>query len=446
MQKSLIVVGLGFGDEGKGSWVDHLVREHGIKYVVRMNGGAQALHYVVTPQGVLHGFAQFASGMFVPETITVHSRFMLIEPQALLSEAQSLQRKGVYEPLSRMIVSEDAAVITPFNRLLNRIQEISRGGSRHGSCGFGIGLTQQDVETLGEQALYVRDLQGCKSREKLVRLREMKLEQAKLFENEQNRDLVAALEGTDIDFYVRMFNFYASSVEVVPEARIQQILRENSAVFEGAQGVLLDQDYGFFPHCTRSTTTFKNALTLLDEAGFSGETTKIGLLRSYATRHGAGPFVTQDADLVLPACNNQTNDWQGTFRIGWFDSVAARYALEVVGGVDQLALTNIDRLNGLSGVKFADAYEHGDERFFSPNRIHVLDPNLNILAERTNTMQQIVPRYSELPGWDSPQDSAMLGYIEALERELDHPIVALSTRPDHQKIYRNGSVPALRSA
>ena len=436
MQQTFIVVGLAFGDEGKGAWVDHLVRKHGIKYVVRFNGGAQALHHVVTPQGGVHPFAQFGSGMFVPETRTVLSRFMLVEPEALMKEAHMLQNQGVHNPLRRMIVSEDAPIITPFNRLLNRIQEIARAGSRHGSCGFGIGLTQQDVETLGAQALYARDLAGCGSREKLLRLQEIKLEEAKLFCNDTNRDLVAGLAKTDVDYYVRLFNFFASSVQVVSEEQIQAILRQNDTIFEGAQGVLLDQEYGFFPHCTRSTTTFKNAITLLDEAGFSGNTTRVGLLRGYGTRHGAGPFVTEDPDLKLPACHNQTNDWQGTFRIGWFDAVAARYALELVGSVDTLAITNLDRLSGLESVNFAHGYESADTRFFTHSKIHVLDPDLATLAERTKTMQKIVPCYSQVSGWNHPQEKAMLGYINQLETALDHPISALSVRPDHQKIYR----------
>ena len=136
MRQAHIVTGLGYGDEGKGSWVDHIVRKHGIKYIVRHNGGAQAMHHVVGPDGRHHRFAQFGSGMLVPDTYTCLSRFMLIEPEALLQEAHALEGHGVHAPLSRQIVSENAPIITPFNRLLNRIQEVARGASRHGSCGI----------------------------------------------------------------------------------------------------------------------------------------------------------------------------------------------------------------------------------------------------------------------------------------------------------------------
>ena len=131
MTHAYVCIGLGFGDEGKGSWVDHLVRKHEIRYVVRFNGGAQAAHHVVTPDGRMHVFAQFGSGSLVPGTKTMLSRFMLFEPLAFLSEASALEHIGVLNPMEGVIISENAPVITPFNQLLNQIREISRGLSRH---------------------------------------------------------------------------------------------------------------------------------------------------------------------------------------------------------------------------------------------------------------------------------------------------------------------------
>ena len=148
-----IVLGLGYGDEGKGSFVDHLVRKTGARFIVRFNGGAQAAHHVVTEDGREHCFRQFGSGMFVAGTSTILSRYVLIDPPYLLEEAEELAGKSVCYPLERMIVSADAPIITPFNRLLNQMMEVARSGNRHGSCGFGVGLTQRDVEELGSKAL-----------------------------------------------------------------------------------------------------------------------------------------------------------------------------------------------------------------------------------------------------------------------------------------------------
>jgi adenylosuccinate synthase len=258
MTQAHIVVGLGFGDEGKGAWVDHLVRRHGIKYVVRFNGGAQAAHHVVTPEGVSHCFAQFGSGTLVPGTHTTLSRFMLIDPEAWLREASNIERLGV-STKGVVLMSENAPIITPFNRILNRIQEVARGNSRHGSCGFGIGLTQADVETLGDRALYVRDILSDGLGEKLAWLRERKFQEAQRFSQPGTAALREQILATDLDYYVELFRCFAERVRVVSDDEIATLVRTNDTVFEGAQGVMLDQQYGTFPYCSRSNCTFENA-------------------------------------------------------------------------------------------------------------------------------------------------------------------------------------------
>lgn len=133
-------------------------------------------------------------------------------------------------------------------------------------------------------------------------------------------------------------------------------------IFEGAQGVLLDRDHGFFLYVTPSRTTFAHADTLLAEARWAGAVTRVGVLRAHATRHGQGPFVTEDVELTAatPDLHNAAHAFQGAFRVGWFDVVAARYALRVVGEVDWLAITNLDRLTGLPGVRVYTAHDPGD--------------------------------------------------------------------------------------
>ncbi len=439
--KTYIVVGLGYGDEGKGSWVDHLVRKHGIKYVVRFNGGAQAAHHVMAPDGRLHSFAQFGSGTLVPGTFTCLSRFMLVEPEALLSEAEALAKKNVSDPLSQQIVSENAPVITPFNRLLNKISEVARGASRHGSCGYGIGATQHDVETLGNGALYVRDLRSLSVRRKLALLHERKVEQARRFLTAESVPLFEQLCGVNIYFYAQLYRDFYRRLRVVSEEEFRAIVKNNDTVFEGAQGVMLDQCYGTFPHCTRSNTTFENANQLLAEAQYIGSVDRVGLLRGYGTRHGAGPFVTEDANLSVPACHNRTNTWQGDFRHGWFDAVAARYALEVTGGVDTLAITNLDRMRDLQEIKVGVAYENADERYFSADRMRVLDCDYPTLADRTAKMEEIVPRYMTTPGFKD--EGGMQLYLDTLGELLGSTIDAFSSTVGHKKGYRAASVASM---
>ncbi|HNA72584.1 MAG TPA: adenylosuccinate synthetase [Candidatus Obscuribacter sp.] len=426
-----IVLGLGYGDEGKGSFVDHLVRKSGARFIVRFNGGAQAAHHVVTEDGREHCFRQFGSGMFVAGTSTILSRYVLIDPQYLLEEAEELAGKGVCYPLERMIVSADAPIITPFNRLLNQMMEVARSGNRHGSCGFGVGLTQRDVEELGSKALYVRDLATVELGSKLFQLWQKSLREAEQVACQVNSALYETLKNVDIDYYEQLFRHFYHRVRVLEDEALLALIRENGAIFEGAQGLMLDQNYGTFPHCTRSNCTFENALDLLKDSGFAGEIRRIGLLRGYATRHGAGPLVTVCPDLDLSSCHNGSNPWQGQFRLGWFDAVAARYALAVVGGVDLLVLTNLDRMATLKEVKIATAYKCADPRFFSESGEMLLPDKgrLDYLAARTEALSGIVPSYMQMP-------FQLESYLKALEQLLKHPIGAISLSPMHDKSYR----------
>ena len=136
------------------------------------------------------------------------------------------------------------------------------------------------------------------------------------------------------------YRAFADRVPLVDGGYLRRLLRAGPAVFEGAQGVLLDEWRGFHPYTTWSTTTFANAETLLAEAGETA--VRLGVVRCYLTRHGPGPFVTEDPTLEFPEPHNGTGPWQGAFRTGHPDAVALRYAAEVAGGVDGVALTHLD--------------------------------------------------------------------------------------------------------
>jgi adenylosuccinate synthase len=142
-------------------------------------------------------------------------------------------------------------------------------------------------------------------------------------------------------------------------ATLRTLLRRGPVVFEGAQGVLLDEWLGFHPYTTWSTTTFANAEELLAEASARSGARRLGVLRTYATRHGPGPFVTEDPALTaaLPDRHNGYGRWQGGLRVGHFDAVATRYALEVCGGADGLALTHLDVAEARSDLRICRAYE-----------------------------------------------------------------------------------------
>ena len=156
--QAILVVDLGFGDAGKGSLVDYYVRHYRAHTVVRFNGGAQAAHNVVTPDGRHHKFSQFGSGTFVPGVRTHLSRYMLVDPVALLAEERHLRQVGVPDAFARLTIDPNAPVVTPFQRAANRLRELQRAAGRHGSCGMGIGETMADLIADPAQVLHARDL------------------------------------------------------------------------------------------------------------------------------------------------------------------------------------------------------------------------------------------------------------------------------------------------
>jgi adenylosuccinate synthase len=348
-----VVVDLGFGDAGKGTLTDWLVRRHGARLVVRFNGGAQAGHNVVTDDGRHHTFAQFGAGSFVPGVRTHLARTTVIHPLAMLVEARHLARKGVPDVLERTTVSEGARVITPFHQAAGRLRELARGARRHGTCGVGVGEAVRDTLEHPAEALRAADLPRPdvllrKARRAQERLRAELSEVLRAARaSPQAEPELGLMEDADVPSrWVAAVEALGARERVVEEAHLGALLREGVSVFEGAQGVLLDEWRGFHPHTTWSTCTFDNALELLREHGFDGPLHRLGVLRAFSTRHGEGPFPTEEPALaaLLPEPHNDATGWQGTFRVGGFDAVLARYALAACGGVDALALTHLDRL------------------------------------------------------------------------------------------------------
>ncbi|MFF4809100.1 adenylosuccinate synthetase [Micromonospora chersina] len=150
------------------------------------------------------------------------------------------------------------------------------------------------------------------------------------------------LDAPPVEDCLPAYAAFAERVAIVDRAYLAGVLRAGTCVFEGAQGVLLDEWHGFHPYTTWSTATFANAEALLAEAGRAGTAQRLGVLRVTTTRHGPGPLVTEEPALPFADPRNPTNPWQGRFRFGHFDAVAHRYALAAAGGVDGLALTHLD--------------------------------------------------------------------------------------------------------
>jgi len=398
--RHVIVVDLGYGDAGKGSIVDWLCASRPVHAVVRFNGGAQAAHTVVLRDGRSHTFAQFGAGTLRPEVRTHLSRFMVVDPLALSTEADHLAAIGVPDALERLTIDAGAPLATPYHRAANQARERARRHNRHGSCGIGVGETMAYLLAHPDEAPRVRDCRApALLRRKLDALRERLAAD------------VGELDAPPVDHCVTAFTAFANRVSIVDPEFTGRLLHTGTVVFEGAQGALLDEWHGFHPYITWSTTTSANAETLLAEAGLAGEATRLGVLRTFTTRHGPGPLVTEDPTLPLTDPHNPTNPWQGPFRIGHFDAVAHRYALEVTNGVDGLALTHLDMTD--RGLRMCHSYDWTDRLVPGPpGDLH----RQEALTRRLMTTRPVYHR--------PPRD-----WIAAVEEELATPVVIASHGP-----------------
>jgi len=363
MKRAIITVGLGFGDEGKGATVDYLTRKFEADLVVRYCGGCQAGHNVRLPDGRGHTFSQISAGTLAglsdlpapPRTYL--GPHVIIDPLALAQEAQHLAELGVPDPGSLLTIHPRCLVTTPWLKMLNHLRELARGDAKHGSCGQGIGETRSYWLKHGTDAVFARDLRDLDSlRQKL----ELQRQRALL-------DCQQLIDRIDPEF-LRELDAWGQNAEdaawelsaalpggVAIDAAIPNC---RTAIFEGAQGVLLDEYRGFHPHTTWSTVTPHHAWELIHQMGVEAVAV-LGVTRAYTTRHGEGPLPTYDAELTarLNDAGNPWNRWQGSLRWGWLDLPLLRYAATVAGPLDGLVVNHLDQL-GDSQCQVCETYRN----------------------------------------------------------------------------------------
>ncbi len=442
MKQAFIVTDLSFGDAGKGTTVDYLVRQASSAAVIRYNGGPQAAHNVVTPDGRHHTFAQFGSGTFVPGVVSHLSRDMLINPLNMFSEAHHLEQVGVTDAWERTTVDRQARLITPWQQLANHFRERARGEGRHGSCGQGIGETMSDWVDHPGLVLRAEDIEWPgRLQRKLTALRDYKISQLiaefgdtllldSEWQNLQDPTLVQQL----VDAYI----VWREQVRFVDEGYLGQLAkRYETLVFEGSQGVLLDEWRGFHPYTTWSTTTPLNARRQLDDVHYDGNVQTLGVLRAYTTRHGAGPFVTEVPALKQPLRedHNDTGEWQGEFRYGYFDLVAHRYAMDAAETVDRLVVTGLDRMQHLGDWCYCESYDVPNES--DRTKYFEFDPSgmarrirlgawqdLDYQARLTELLFDSHPNYCSLSAMNGERE-----LLEVIEAALGAPVALTSHGP-----------------
>jgi adenylosuccinate synthase len=356
MKRIVITVGAGFGDEGKGAAVDSLTRRYDAELVVRYCGGSQAGHNVQLPDGRRHTFSQFGAGTLAPHRPRTYlGPDVVIDPPALLREARHLAELGVAEPLALLSVDPHCLVTTAWHRALNRLRELSRGADRHGSCGQGIGEARRYWLEHGRDAVFAADLADPH----VLRAKLQLQRQRTLLEMQ---DLLPRLGGEDLrEFDLWDLNAEAAAWDLGEGVREGLVVSAavpdyETAIFEGAQGVLLDEYRGFHPHTTWSTVTTHHAWELVERLGAEAVAV-LGVTRVYLTRHGAGPLPTFSAELTarLQDPGNPRNPWQGSLRCGWLDLPLLRHAAAVTGPLDGLVVNHLDQVAD-TGWQVAESY------------------------------------------------------------------------------------------
>jgi adenylosuccinate synthase len=393
MRRGVIVQGLGFGDEGKGATVDFLTRELSAELVVRHCGGSQAGHNVVLPDGRSHTFSQFGAGTLAG-VATYLGRQMIIHPRAMHREAAHLLELTGEDPFQQLQVHPQALVTTVYHQELNRLRELSRGAKRHGSCGHGIGETRSYWLKYGSDAIFAADLHDDESLEPKLEL----LRQRALLEMQE---FIAAVP---LEESFRTSIFRESTAQIVRELRSlgrplelsATIPAANMTIFEGAQGILLDEWRGFHPHTTWSTVTLQSALDLAEELGIQ-ELCTLGLTRAYTTRHGAGPLPTFDPELdaLLNDPGNPRNPWQGRIRFGWLDLMLLRYAADAAGGpLDGIVVNGLDQLDD-GGIKLCTSYQTSDQTKLGELPVAPI-PCLSAQEKLTTLLKNVAPVYERV--------------------------------------------------
>lgn len=367
MTRATVIIGANHGDEGKGLMTDHLAASSpGPAIVLRFNGGAQAGHTVVTPSGDHHVFSHFGSGSLAGADSYLGPDFVS-HPMLFLDEWRRLTALGARP---RLAADPEGLLTTPFDMMINQALEVARGDARHGSCGIGFGETVERAEVAG-LPLRLRDL----DRPRWLRAQ---------LETIQHDYAPARLATLGIDEHPEVSRFPFRDTQLIDRfledcaafrARIQlsppdALDSRRPLIFEGAQGLMLDQELGAFPHVTRSFTGLRNVMPLAERMGLTHLDT-IYVSRIYDTRHGAGPMAHELPGTPFAGvrdATNQPNPYQGQLRFGWLDVARLRQVVDrdlaaatIPAGLTLsrgLALTCLDQASG--PVTFMDGTGGGD--------------------------------------------------------------------------------------
>jgi adenylosuccinate synthase len=415
-----LLLGLQWGDEGKGKIVDVLTSKYDI--IARFQGGPNAGH-TLEFDGIKHVLRTIPSGIFHSNNINLIGNGVVIDPVVFKSEIDGLAKFNL-DLKSKLFISRKAHLILPTHRLLDAASEIAKGKGKIGSTLKGIGPTYMDKT--GRNGIRVGDIELEDFKERYRALAD-KHESMIAFYGVELQYNLAELEK---EFFEAIEDLKKLDFIDSEEYLAQAQKTGKSILCEGAQGSLLDVDFGTYPFVTSSNTTAAGACTGL---GIAPNKIKevYGIFKAYTTRVGSGPFPTEDfgnAGDVMASVGNEFGSVTGRKRrCGWLDLVALKYAIQI-NGVTQLMMMKGDVLSGFDTLKVATAYNYKGEV------IHHLPYNIE--------EENVTPIYTEFKGWK--QDLTGLttfdslpkelkDYIEFIEKEVEVPIKIVSVGPDRKQ-------------
>jgi len=425
MAKVDVLLGLQWGDEGKGKIVDVLAPKYDV--VARFQGGPNAGH-TLEFDGIKHVLHQIPSGIFREQTKNIIGNGVVLDPVVFKKEIESLGKFNL-NLRTNLFISKKATLIIPSHRLLDQAFEISKGEHKIGSTLKGIGPSYQDK--IGRQGLRVGDILSESFPDKFNKLANSHLDVLKNYSvtfnwNELREQFFDAVK------FLRQFNL------VETEYMINNELKAGSAILaEGAQGSLLDIDFGSYPFVTSSNTIAAGACTGLGVAPkHIGEV--YGIFKAYSTRVGSGPFPTELVDEEGERMRKEGNEYGSTTgrprRCGWIDLPALKYSI-MINGVTKLLMMKADVLSSFPRIKVCVKYQ-------------LKNGSITDMLPYELVNERILPVYEEFKGWGVPlnkltEDSLppeLEEYIQFIENELNVPIALVSTGPDRtQTILRKTS-------
>ena len=419
-----LLLGLQWGDEGKGKIVDVLTESYDI--IARFQGGPNAGH-TLEFEGIKHVLHTIPSGIFHPSAINLIGNGVVIDPVIFKKELEKLSPYNI-DFSTKLLISKKAHLILPTHRLLDAASEASKGKGKIGSTLKGIGPTYMDKT--GRNGMRVGDILTKRWKDSYMALTQKHLKMLDFY----NVDLEYDLSELETQFFESIETFKKCQI-VDSETFLHKAQDAGKKILaEGAQGSLLDVDFGTYPFVTSSTTTAAGACTGL---GIAPNRIKevFGIFKAYTTRVGSGPFPTELFDDVGKRIAKIGHEFGATTgrarRCGWIDLVALKYAIRV-NGVTQLMMMKGDVLSGIDIIKVCNQYKT------EQGLIHHFPFDIN--------NESISPKYINFPGWEEDLtqfNSAdklpknFIDYIQFLERELNTPIKIVSVGPDRkQTIFR----------